>query len=199
MLAKDPENPMRALFGEPPLIKGESEEDYWKLWDAFEEDTKPKRLPDWIVVNDLAHKYWEQLRLRRYSPALIEGACIEALEVLLRPFICQTTEPKGASSTKKADSSNNEVSSDIARFYHVGLDGAKERASLFVAECGITTDQIFALAMQMRGSGLLMLDRMDNNRENACRALRKEIERRSAASENPSDRKPGNENLEQHP
>ena len=54
---------MRVLFGKPPLIKGESEEDYWKFWDAFVEDVKPKRWPDWIVVNDLAHKYWEQLRL----------------------------------------------------------------------------------------------------------------------------------------
>ena len=50
--------------------------------------------------------------------------------------------------------------------------------------------------MQMRGSGLLMLDRMDGNRENACRALRKEIERRSAASENPPDRKRVDENQE---
>jgi hypothetical protein len=200
MLAKDQESQaisqMRVLFGKPPLIKGESEEDYWKFWDAFVEDIKPKRWPDWIVANDLAHKYWEQLRLRRYSPALIEGACIEALEVLLRPFLRQAAEAKGASTDKKAASSDNEVSSDIARFYYVGLGGAKQRAILYVAECGITTDQIFALAMQMRGSGLLMLDRMDGNRENACRALRKEIERRSAASENPPDRKPVDENQE---
>src|SRR5664280_340023 len=175
MLAKDQEtqiiSQMRVLFGKPPLIKGESEEDYWKLWEAFVEDIKPKRWPDWIVVNDLAHKYWEQLRLRRYSTALIEGACIEALEVLLRAFLKQAAEAKGASI-------DNEISKDIARFYYVGLDGAKQRAYLYVAECGITADQIFALAMQMRGSGLLMLDRMDGNRENACRALRKEIERR---------------------
>jgi hypothetical protein len=184
MLAKDQESPgigqMRVLFGKPPLIRGESEQDYWKLWEAFREDIKPKRWPDWIVVNDLAHKYWEQLRFRRYSTALIEGACIEALEVLLRAFLKQAAEAKGASI-------DNEISKDIARFYYVGLDGAKQRAYLYVAECGITADQIFALAMQMRGSGLLMLDRMDGNRENACRALRKEIERRSATSENPPD------------
>jgi hypothetical protein len=152
MLAKDQESPgisqMRALFGKPPLIRGESEEDYWKLWEAFQEDIKPKCWPDWIVVNDLAHKYWEQLRFRRYSQALIEGACIEALEVLLRPFLKQEAEAKGASIDA------NEISKDIARFYYVGLNGAKQRAALYVAECGITTDQIFVLAMQMRGSGL---------------------------------------------
>ena len=41
-MAKDQESPvisqMRVLFGKPPLIKGESEEDYWKLWEAFAED-----------------------------------------------------------------------------------------------------------------------------------------------------------------
>jgi hypothetical protein len=53
--------------------------------------------------------------------------------------------------------------------------------------------------MQMRWSGLLMLDRMDGDRENACRALRKEIERRSAASENSAGRKPVDENTEAQP
>ena len=187
---------MRVLFGKPPLIKGESEEDYWMFWDAFAEDIKPKRWPDWILVNDLAHKYWEQLRLRRYSPALIEGACIEALEVLLRPFARQAAEAKGSSIDKKVAFTDNEIAGDIARFYYVGMDGAKQRAALYVADCGITTDQIFALAMQMRGSGLLMLDRMDGNRENTCRALRKELERRSAASENPPERKAVDEHQE---
>ena len=72
----------------------------------------------------------------------------------------------------------------------------KKEAVRALEKYGITLDQIFALAMQMRGSGLLMLDRMDGNRENACRALRKEIERRSAARENPPDRKPVDENHE---
>jgi hypothetical protein len=87
-----------------------------------------------------------------------------------------------------------DATSDIARFFYVGIGNAKRRAILFVAECGITTDQIFAQAMQMRGAGLLMIDRMDSNRENACRALRKEIERRAAVSENLPDCKPDNEN-----
>jgi hypothetical protein len=183
MLAKDQESPaisqMRVLFGKPPLIKGESEENYWKFWDAFVEDIKPKRWPDWIVVNDLAHKYWEQLRLRRYSPALIEGACAEALAHLLMPFF-----------------EDGSIAPRIARNNYSGDATAKKEAARSLQKYGITADQIFALAMQMRGSGLLMLDRMDGSRENACRALRKEIERRSASSEPPQDRKPVDENQE---
>jgi hypothetical protein len=176
-------SPIRALFGEPPLIKGENPEDYWRLWDAFADDIKPRNWREWMMVNDLAHKYWEQLRLRRYSPALIQSACIEALEYLLRPFLRPTTDPDMKYAT-----------SDIARFFYVGIGNAKPRAIAYVAECGITTDQIFAQALQMRGAGMLMIDRMDTNRENACRALRKEIERRAAVSEDLPDCNPDDEN-----
>jgi hypothetical protein len=207
MLAKDQEDPafshMRALFDKPPLIKGENIEHYWRLWAAFEDDIKPKNWRQWMMVNDLTVKYWEQLRLRRYSPALIEGACIEALEILLRPFIRSTAEMKDVTrpTTEKKVVTRptpemNDVTSDIARFFYVGIGNTKKKAIMFVAECGITLDQIFALAMQMRGSGLLILDRMDGNRENACRALRKEIERRAAASESPPDHNPDDENQE---
>ena len=163
------------LFGAPPLMRGESEEDYYNLWYAFEDDIKPKSLPEWIALNDLVHKYWEQLRLRRYSPALIEAAGIEALASLLRPYIDDTVITLG----DRADR--------IARNYYAGGAEAKNEAVLFVQKCEITLDQIFALAMQMRGSGLLILDRMDNNRQNASRALRKEIERRAQVSEGAAD------------
>jgi hypothetical protein len=167
---------IRALFGEPPLIKGESEQLYWRLWKAFEDDIKPKSLPEWIAVNDLVHKYWEQLRLRRYSPAFIESACIEVLEVLLRPYVGAIPEMEHATS-------------DIARFYYVGLNGAKHRAVEFVTECGITPDQILACAMQKCGPGLLIFDRMDTNRDIASRVLRKELERRAATGERDMENK----------
>jgi hypothetical protein len=168
---------MRILFGAAPILKGEDEEHYWSLCAAFAADLNPKTWPDWITVYDLAHKYWEQLRLRRYSPALIEGACIEALASLLRPFFENTM-------------ANEDVPAGIARNYYAGNAQAKKEAVRSVTEYGITTNQIFALAMQMRGVGLLMLDRMDSNRQNVCRVLRKEIERRGAASENPPDCNP---------
>jgi hypothetical protein len=103
-------NSMRDLFGKPPLLKDENPEDYWRLWDAFAADLNPKTWPEFIAVNDLAHKYWEQLRLRRYSSALIDGGCIEALEYLLRPFLGASEDPQ-----------MKNASSDIARFFYVGI------------------------------------------------------------------------------
>src|SRR5258708_25473832 len=101
---------MRDLVGAPPLIKGEDEEHYWNLWYAFEEDIKPKRLPEWIMLYDLVCKYWERLRLRRFSPALIEGACAEALTGLLQPYL------------------NYVDSSDVARNYYADDAEAKKEA-----------------------------------------------------------------------
>jgi len=157
------------LFGKPPLIKGEDEASYLRLRDAVEEEIKPKTFFAYMEVNDLTNKCWEQLRLQRFSPALIESACIEALAILLRPFVKEAPDFKDAHE-------------DIARFYYVGLKGAKGRAILYVMQCGITDDQIFALAMQLRGPGLLLIDRMVSNREVVCRILRKEIERRAATA-----------------
>jgi len=53
--------------------------------------------------------------LRRYSPALIEGACVEALASLLRPFFDNTT-------------ANQDVPPGIARNYYAGDTKAKNVA-----------------------------------------------------------------------
>jgi hypothetical protein len=157
---------MKALFGELPLIRGESKEDYWKLWSAFVEDLKPKSLPDWIEVTELANKQWEQGRLRRCNPALVEGALVKALMELLQPFHGIGIQP-----------------TQIARDYYAGDPKARQKAREKIASCGITDDQILAEAMQMRSSAMISMDRMDNYRSSARRIL----ERRSEARKNPPD------------
>jgi hypothetical protein len=155
---------MKAMLGAPRLIRGESEEAYWKWWLAFVEAYKPKSLPDWVEVNELANKNWEQDRLRRCSPALVDGMLVKALTNLLEPFSKIGISPY-----------------NLARDYYGGDDKARRRAREKVTWCGITDDQILAEAMQMRGSALVLLDRMDNYRASARRSLQKELERRSEA------------------
>jgi len=160
---------IKALFGEPPLIRGESKEDYWKLWSAFVEDLKPKSLPDWIEVTELANKQWEQGRLRRCNPALVEGALGNALKELLQPFNAIGISP-----------------TELARDYYAADLKTRQKANEKVARCGITDDQILAEAMQMRSSALIAFDRMDSYRASAKRMLLKDIERRSEARKNPA-------------
>ena len=162
---------MKALFGAPPLVRGESEEQYGKWWEAFVEEHKPKSLSAWVQVNDLANKQWEQNRLQRCSPALIEAVLPKALLKLLGPF-----EGKGVA-----------IAYATAHKYYAGNAKEMREAREKVTNCGITDDQILAEAMQMCSSGLIALDRMDNYRANTKRSLLKDIERRSEARKDPPD------------
>jgi hypothetical protein len=157
---------MKALFGAPPLVRGESEEQYWKWWDAFVEEHDPKGFSALIDVNDLAIKQWEQNRLQGSSSALIEGALLEALKNLLRPF----------------DSPSSSIRiinpSGVAQAYYTGDANEKREAREKITKCGITDDQILAEAMQLRSRGLIAFDRMDNHRVSARRSLLKDIGRR---------------------
>jgi hypothetical protein len=75
---------VKALLGPPPIMPGESEEEYWKWWTVFVEPDKPKKFLAWLEVNELAHKEWEQKRLRRYRPTLVRRGRIAALTSILQ-------------------------------------------------------------------------------------------------------------------
>ncbi len=159
---------IKELVGTPRLIQGESEKAYWMWWEAFAEERKPECLSDWLDVNQLATKHWEQERLNRCNTALVDSALRPALTHLLRPFVSALS---GGCIT---------VPEKVARDYYADDEEAREK----VADCGITDDHILAEAVQMRGKELLLFDRMDNHRANAKRALQKELDRRSDARRN---------------
>jgi hypothetical protein len=155
---------VRALLGPPPLMLGESEEEYWKWWTAFVEPDKPKKFFVWLEVNELAHREWEQKRLRHYRSALVKRSLKSALRSVLQ-------ECGGV----------NVVASKRAEDYF-GKDKVAQREARKVVESyGITEEQIVAVAMVDSGAQMLIFDRMDNNRASASRQLRKAIDRRAEA------------------
>ena len=153
---------VRALLGPPALMLGESEEEYWNWWMAVVEPGKPKSFRAWLEVDELAHKEWEQRRLRRYRPALVKHACISVLRSLLEPI-------------------HDGIAGAVAEDYF-GNDAKKQKAARdTVRKYGITEEQIVAEAVAKRGDEMLILDRMDIIRVNASRQLRKAIDRRAEA------------------
>src|SRR5277367_488485 len=52
----------KELLGPPRLIRGESEEAYWKWWSAFVAAYNPERSLEWFQLNHYATKTWEQQR-----------------------------------------------------------------------------------------------------------------------------------------
>jgi len=151
------------FFGEPALIEGESGELYSLLRAEIIKVIQPKDVFDWMMVDDQTDKYWEEHRYKGGAAALIEGAYPNALEILISPF-CKMFE----------------VSSQVASDYYGGDKKAKSAAAVRVAECGITSAQIQAKAIQLVGAGLQMMDRMRLNRETGRRILRKEHRQRTA-------------------
>jgi hypothetical protein len=159
---------VRALLGPPPLMLGESEEEYWKWWMAIVEPGKPKSFRAWLEVDELAYKEWEQRGLRRYRPALVKKAWISALQSLLDPI-------------------HDGVSAAVAEAYF-GNDAKKQKAAReTVRKYGITEEQIVAEGLAKRGDEMLILDRMDSNRANASRHLRKAIDRRAETDKIPPE------------
>jgi hypothetical protein len=158
---------IKSLIGTPPLMTGESEQEYWQWCSVFIDGRKPKTIPDCFEVYELAHNEWEQKRLRKCSPALVKGALVRGLGALLA-WIAGLSNPD-----------------EIAKaYFDESCDGHKE-ARAILAKYGITKDQIVAEAMQKRGDGLFLFDRIESNRANACRSLRKDIDRWFSRNEPP--------------
>ena len=163
-------NPTCDLFGEPPLLKGEDKERYLRLLAAIEHQVDPKTIFDKMRVRDLTDKYWEQQRCKQSCTSLVEGAYIEALASLLRPFIEPTL------------SIGEDVATRMARSYYSGeaKPDEMEEMELRLAQYGITAEQIRAKAMQLCGAGVVMFNRMEANCASSLRSLQKENDRRYA-------------------
>jgi hypothetical protein len=170
------------LFGPPPLIRGEDLARYERLRDAIEHETKPITLFDKIAAREFADKLLQQQRCKQNAASLVEGAYIEALASLLRPFI----KPAFMSIEQE------DAAFAMARDYYSGNAGRKDLDELEdqFSRYGITNEQIRAKAMQLCGSGVLLFNRMETNCETSLRQLKKEYGRRLAAE---NAKKPGSE------
>jgi hypothetical protein len=157
-------NKIDDLFGKPSLINGEDEGRYLRLRAAVEAELKPKTVFDWMMVNDQTDKYWEELRYKRGSAALIDSAHIEALATLLDPIFAQKMSLINANKA-------------AINFYSADPK-AKKEVTAVMTQYGITEAMVQAKAMQIIGGTLQLFDRLITSRQSSRRILRKENERR---------------------
>src|SRR5260370_36395193 len=78
------------LFGTPRMIKGEDAARYWRLHAAVTYEMKPETVLAKILVREFVDKLWQQQRYNQTAASIVEGAYIEALASLVRPFIAPT-------------------------------------------------------------------------------------------------------------
>jgi hypothetical protein len=122
-----------------------------------------------LLEHELAHKEWEQKRLRQCGPALVKRAQISALSSILLGVL------------------DAGVRSKIAQDYFSNDATEQRKAREIVASYGITEEQIMAEAMVKRGDEMLILDRMGSNRASTSRHLRKAIDRRAETGRIPPE------------
>ena len=63
---------IRALFGDPPLLRGEDTRLYNNLMNQFTALIEPKDIIEWWWVKDMTDHTWEIRRLRRFKILFIE-------------------------------------------------------------------------------------------------------------------------------
>jgi hypothetical protein len=63
---------VQALFGDPPLLRGEDVKLYDNLMGHFARIVEPKDMIEWWWVKDITDHCWEIRRLRRFKVLLIE-------------------------------------------------------------------------------------------------------------------------------
>jgi hypothetical protein len=166
---------MSDLFGEPPLMKGEDTARYWRLHAAVTHEFKPETDFEKLYVREYTDKLWQQQRYKQSTASIVEGAYVEALASLLRPF------------NSPGIFIDEDPATKMARDYYSGeADTKREKElELHLAVHGISPEQIRAKAMQLCGSSVQLFNGMETHCEKSLRMLRKERDRRPAKVPSP--------------
>ena len=69
-----PPDEVRALFGDPPLLRGEDVGLYNELMGQFAKIVEPTDMIEWWWVKDITDHTWEIRRLRRFKALFVEVA-----------------------------------------------------------------------------------------------------------------------------
>jgi len=158
----DRDRDLAGLLGEPPILPGESENRYAALRAEVERTIMPKNIFEQMRVQTLTDTMWEEMRYKRFEAKLIDGSKVNALSVLMTPFV----------------SFFRERAANVARDYYSPNLQKSEPAARLVARFGITQEMIHAKAAAIEGPNLALFDRLIGNRQTANRVLLNEHERR---------------------
>jgi hypothetical protein len=72
MLSLVPPDEVQALFGDPPLLRGEDDGLYYTLMEHFTKLVGPKDMMEWLWVKDMTDHTWEIRRQRRFKVLFVE-------------------------------------------------------------------------------------------------------------------------------
>ena len=160
---------MRTFIEHPPLIEGESPEQFWLLLRSIVEEQKPECMTEWLSSYDMAVKRWEGHRLSRLSVALIQASMFNAVL-----DIACALEPESGLLTLDFDPRKTVLRNDVTKNFYNTDPQKRQEVFKGLEERGITQAEIVANALQRNVKSLQVVEQMRAAREIDQRKLRQE-------------------------
>jgi hypothetical protein len=158
IVAIDPE--LKAIFGEPPLSHGESEEEYDCLWRQFRSHIRPASVTEECLVRNLVDLSWEIRRFRRTQAGLMDVGSADALPRVVARFVPDVEQRR-----------------ELVNGWVAGDPSAKEKVAKLLAPSSLGNNAIEAEAFSGRLATFDRLDQILTRMEIRRNSVLKEIDR----------------------
>jgi hypothetical protein len=73
----------------PPLLLNEKADEFFSICEKLEEEIKPMGIIEQMYVGEIADRFWDILRYRRYKTVIVNNAFLAALRRLLKQLLCR--------------------------------------------------------------------------------------------------------------
>ncbi len=188
-----------ALLPVSPLLMTESEAEFDRVRDAFDQELKPRGIVEQMYVTEIAYLFWEIQRLRRCKAAIINSALRPALAAILLQLLRKPGEhaydvQEKAQKLVQSWSSNPAVRRLVSQLLgdsqldHSGIEAEAIRRS------GVELEQLERLLASLESRRNRALSCIADYRGSFARQLRESSDRiidgKVLALEKPSSKKP---------
>lgn len=166
---------IQCIFGPPPLIRGESSQDYHRLLAEIAASVAPTNIIEWIYVKDIVDLTWEIIRYRRAKSEVIE---LE-LPFAAAPFMQRVT-------TGESPASLVATQNDYEEGQRLIIDAMIERpfekteAASVLKEHGLALTSLSSAALVSKLAMIEAIDRLITRAEKRRDTVLQEIERRQS-------------------
>ena len=152
---------MLSVLVKPPLLRGESIDDFYDLRDMIERDIVPMGVIEAVYVADITCIIWDILRLRRCKAAAINTAYLRALRTLLMELSVRPDQViRSRIGNEISDEEKEELKiADLALRWFTD-DDAKLEVSRLLGRFQLDESAIETRAIRNMSSQLEWLDKM---------------------------------------
>jgi hypothetical protein len=105
----------QVLLGAPPVVHGESAEDYTLSLLSLAEALAPRDAADWLILKDIADANWEAQRMQRYIAAIVREGVPRAARCTLGQALARVSDEDQIAGETTAPERDVELKATMAR------------------------------------------------------------------------------------